>query len=46
MSIEALLACQFITLDKDPGLRPTGVAEVLTRIIGKAVIAIIGCCRP
>jgi len=29
-------------LSKNPGLRPIGVAEVLRRIISKAILAIIG----
>ena len=36
-SIMALMACRLIPLDKDPGLRPIAVGEVLRRIIGKAV---------
>eukprot|EP00794_Sanderia_malayensis_P018637 gene18637-biopygen15703 len=37
-SLEAFLACKLIPLDKNPGLRPIGVGEVLRRIIAKAVI--------
>ena len=39
-TIEPLLACRLIPLDKNPGLRPIGVGEVLRRIIGKAVASI------
>ena len=39
-SIDAFLACRLIPLDKNPGLRPIGVGEVLRRIIGKAVMLI------
>ena len=35
-------ACCLIPLDKHPGVRPIGVGEVLRRIIGKAVMRIIG----
>ena len=38
MSIEALLNCRLIPLDKNPGIRPIGVGEVLRRIIGKSVV--------
>ena len=36
-SIAALMSCRLIPLDKNPGLRPIGIGEVLRRIIGKAV---------
>ena len=39
-SIDAFLACRLIPLNKNPGLRPIGVGEVLRRIIGKAVMSI------
>ena len=37
-SLAALLASKLIPLDKNPGLRPIGIGEVLRRIIGRAVI--------
>ena len=37
-SLEAFLACRLIPLDKNPGLRPTGIGEVLRRIAGKVVV--------
>lgn len=37
-SLEAYLGCRLVPLDKNPGLRPIGVGEVLRRIIGKAVM--------
>ena len=37
-SIEALLACKLIPLDKNPGLRPIGVGEVIRRIMSRAVM--------
>ena len=36
-SVEALMACQLILLDNNPGLRPIGIGEMLRRMIGKAV---------
>ena len=40
-SIEALLACRLIPLDKGDGsVRPTGVGEVIRRIIAKCVVQI------
>ena len=40
-SVEAFLACRLIPLDKNPGLRPIGVGEVLRRIAGKVVIKVV-----
>ena len=40
-SLEALLACSLIPLDKDPGVRPIGIGEVLRRIMGKTVTRIL-----
>ena len=40
-AIESLTACRFIALNKNPGVRPIGVAETLRRIMGKAILATI-----
>ena len=40
-SIESFVACRLIPLNKNPGLRPIGVGEVLRRIAGKAVMRIV-----
>ena len=36
-TLEALIGCRLIPLDKKPGVRPIGIGEVLRRIIGKAI---------
>ena len=41
--LSAYCACHLIPLDKHPGVRLIGVEEVVQRIIGKAVMTIIGC---
>ena len=38
----AYTACRLIPLDKRPGVRPIGVGEVLRRIVGKAVLVVVG----
>ena len=40
--VSAFTACRLIPLDKRPGVRPIGVCEVVRRIIGKAVMSVIG----
>jgi len=39
-SLEAYVACRLIPLDKQPGVRPIGIGEVMRRIIGKAILAV------
>ena len=39
--VAPLLACRLIALDKNPGVRPIGVGEVVRRIIAKAVLSIV-----
>ena len=34
--IDALVNCRLLPLDKNPGIRPIGIGEVLRRIMGKA----------
>ena len=36
-----LLACCLVALDKNPGVRPIGVCEVVRRIISKAILFVI-----
>jgi hypothetical protein len=40
-NLEAYLACRLIPLDKNPGVRPIGIGEVLRRIVGKAILSVI-----
>lgn len=40
-SLSAYTACRLIALDKSPGVRPIGVAEVLRRILGKAIMSVV-----
>ena len=37
LTLEAYVSCRLIPLDKNPGVRPIGVGEVLLRIVGKYV---------
>ena len=39
-SLEAMMASRLVPLDKNPGLRPIGVGEVLRRISGKIVMSV------
>ena len=39
-SISAYTASRLIPLDKNPGIRPIGVAEVCRRILGKAILSV------
>ena len=36
-NLTAYNACRLIPLDKNPGVRPIGIGEVLSRIIGKTI---------
>ena len=40
-SLTAFVACRLIPLDKDPGVRPIGIAEVARRIISKNILWIL-----
>ena len=40
-SLDAFLACRLIPLNKNPGLRPIGVGEILRRIAGKVVMGVV-----
>ena len=40
-ALSALLACRLVPLSKNPGVRPIGVSEVVSRIIGKAIMRVV-----
>ena len=40
--LAAFTACRLIALDKCPGVHPIGVAEVVQRIVGRAVLSAVG----
>ena len=40
-SLRELLSCRLMPLDKNPGVRPIGIGEVLRRIIGKAITRLL-----
>ena len=40
--IQPLIACRLIPLSKNPGVRPIGVCEVLRRLLGKAILRVVG----
>ena len=39
--LSAFTACRLIALDKQPGIRPVGVGELLRRIVGKAIAKLV-----
>lgn len=40
-TLESFIASRLVPLDKNPGLRPIGVGEVLRRIAGKVVMSVL-----
>ena len=36
-TLEAFICCRLVPLDKQPGIRPIGIGEVMRRIIGKSI---------
>ena len=41
LGVSALVASRLIALDKNPGVRPIGIGEVVRRVIGKAILSVI-----
>ena len=40
--LQPFVACRLIPLSKNPGVRPIGICETLRRIIGKAIMRVVG----
>ena len=40
--IRPFIACRLIPLSKNPGVRPIGICDTLRRIMGKAILSVIG----
>ena len=41
-SLQAYVACRLVPLDKKPGVRPIGIGEIVRRILGKAILYVLG----
>ena len=39
-SVSSLMACRFMALNKNPGVRPIGICETVRRIISKAILSV------
>ena len=42
ITIRAFVACKLIPINKNPGVRPIGVCEVLRRLVGKVIMMVVG----
>ena len=42
LSLAPFLSCHLITLDKNPGVHPIGIGEVVRRIVAKAALSVLG----
>ena len=40
--LQPFIACRLIPLSKNPGVRPIGICETLRRVIGKAILRVVG----
>ena len=41
-SLRAFVACRLVPLNKNPGVRPIGICEVLRRLVGKVIMTVVG----
>ena len=41
MAVAALMACHLIVLDKNPGIHPISICEVVRCIIAKAALSVV-----
>ena len=39
--LSAFISCRLVPLDKNPGVRPIGIGEVLRRVMGKAITTLL-----
>ena len=39
-SVSSLMACRLMALNKNPGVRPIGICEMVRRIISKAILSV------
>lgn len=42
IGLQAFVSCRLVPLNKNPGVRPIGVCEVVRRLVGKAVMSVVG----
>ena len=40
--LKPFIACRLVPLAKNPGVRPIGIGEVLRRLVGKAILQVVG----
>ena len=40
--VAPFFACRLISLNKNPGVQPIGVCKIICRVIGKAILSVVG----
>ena len=40
--VASFFACRLISLNKNPGVQPIGVCKIICRVIGKAILSVVG----